>query len=181
MRCVNPIEIHGKQYNCGKCMPCRINRTSEWTLRCMYELSDHYEDGASFITLTYDDENLPKDNGLHKEELQRFWKRLRINLAREYHEFAPKLRYYACGEYGSEEETYFSPGAQKPHGRPHFHAIVFGLNNYDDKQREILADSWPYCERWMFDKSRGKDSAMQEVTVDDIRYVCGYVQKKIEW
>lgn len=179
MRCVNPITVNGRQYNCGKCMPCRINRTSEWTLRLMYELSCHYEDGASFITLTYDDEHLPKDNGLHKEELQRFWKRLRTNLRREYHEFAPKLRYYACGEYGTEEETYFSPGAEKPHGRPHFHAIVFGLNNFCDKHRELLVKSWPFCEAWMFDKSRGKDSGMQEVTVDDIRYVCGYVQKKL--
>lgn len=31
----------------------------------------------------------------------------------------------------------------------------------------------------MFDKNRGKNSGMQEVTVDDIRYVCGYVQKKL--
>lgn len=179
MRCVNPITIHGKQFNCGKCMPCRINRTSEWTLRLLYELSEHYQDGASFITLTYDDEHLPKDNGLHKKDLQDFWKRLRINLRREYHEFAPKLRYYACGEYGSEEETYFSPGAVKPHGRCHFHAIVFGLNNYNDKHREILIKSWPFCEPFLFDRSRGKDSGMQEVTVDDIRYVCGYVQKKL--
>ena len=179
MRCVNPIYLHGRPYNCGKCMPCRINRTSEWTLRLLYELSEHYEDGASFITLTYSDECLPRDNGLHKEDLQKFFKRLRTNMQRHYHEFAPKLRYYACGEYGTSEETYFSPGAEKPHGRPHFHAIVFGLNSFDDVHRMILADSWPYCERWMFDKSRGRQSGMQEVNTDDIRYVCGYVQKKL--
>lgn len=179
MQCIKPVTLHGQKYNCGNCTPCRINRTSEWTLRNLYELSKHFKDGASFITLTYDDEHLPKDNGLHPEELQQFWKRLRINFKRQYREFAPKLRYFACGEYGSKEETYWSPGAEKPHGRPHFHAIVYGLNNYDDLHRKLLVKSWDKCDPFLFDKSRGRNSGMQEVTVDDIRYVCGYVQKKL--
>ena len=31
----------------------------------------------------------------------------------------------------------------------------------------------------VFDKDRGRESGMQEVTVDDIRYVAGYCQKKL--
>lgn len=145
----------------------------------LYELSCHFDDGASFITLTYDEDHIPEDNGLQKKELQDFWKRLRKNLSTKYHEFAPKIKYYACGEYGDKEKIYFSPGAVKPHGRPHYHAIVFGLNNWNDEHRDILAKSWTNCEPWFFSKERGKDSCMQEVTANDIQYVCGYVQKKL--
>lgn len=163
MKCLAPITVNDRQFNCGRCINCRINYTSMWALRLIYELSDN--NAASFITLTYSDENRPGE--LRKKDLQDFWKRLRQNMKREYHEFAPKIRYYACGEYGSSTK------------REHFHAIVFGLDCYDDKHREILKRSWPFCESWMFDKFRGRQSGMQEVTPDDISYVTGYVQKKL--
>lgn len=167
------------QHNCGKCIPCRVNYASQWTVRLLYELTNYYELGASFVTLTYDNENLPKDNSLSKKELSNFFKRLRRNLEYEYHEFTPKIKYYACGEYGDKEKIYFSPGAIKPHGRCHYHAIIFGLNSYNDKHREILRKSWNKCEPWFFDKERGRQSGMQEVNADDIRYVTGYTQKKL--
>lgn len=63
-------------------------------------------DESCFITLTYNDENLPEHNSLNYEHLQKFWKRLRKQRG--------KLRYYACGEYGDETL------------RPHYHAIIFG-------------------------------------------------------
>lgn len=163
MKCLAPITIRDRQFNCGRCINCRVNYTSMWALRLLYELSEH--NGASFITLTYSDENRPGQ--LVKKDLQDFWKRLRRNLDSELHEFAPKIRYYACGEYGSRTK------------REHYHAIVFGLDCWNDKHREILTKSWPWCEPWMFDKSRGRNSAMQEVTPDDISYVTGYVQKKL--
>lgn len=163
MKCLAPITVNNREYNCGHCRNCRINYTSMWALRLIYELSEC--SAASFITLTYSDENRPGE--LVKKDLQDFWKRLRQNLRREYHEFTPKIRYYACGEYGSTTK------------REHYHAIVFGLDCYNDKHREILAKSWPWCESWLFDKSRGRQSAMQEVTPDDIAYVTGYVQKKL--
>lgn len=165
MRCLSPIEVKGREFNCGRCINCRINYTSMWSLRLIYELSTC--NSASFLTLTYDSEHYPTDCGLHKEDLQKFFKRLRINMKREYHEFAPKLRYYACGEYGSKSK------------RAHYHAIVFGLDNFDDKQRDLVRKSWQFCEPWMFDKERGRQSGMQEVTPDDIAYVTGYVQKKL--
>lgn len=135
-----------------------------WALRLIYELSNCQ--AASFVTLTYSDEFRPGE--LIKKDLQDFFKRLRQNLKHEYHEFAPVIRYYAVGEYGSKSM------------REHYHAIIFGLDNYDDKHREILRKSWKYCEPWFFDKDRGRQSAMQEVTPDDIAYVTGYVQKKLD-
>lgn len=162
MKCLAPITVHGTEYNCGRCINCRINYTSNWALRLLYELSNN--DSASFVTLTYSDEYRPYE--LRKKDLQDFFKRLRINMKRKYHEFTPKIRYYACGEYGSMTK------------REHFHAIIFGLDYSNDDHRKILIDSWPWCESWLFDKSRGRNSAMQEVTPDDIAYVTGYVQKK---
>lgn len=177
MQCKSPVMVNGKSFNCGRCLACRINYTSMWSLRLLYELST--SDSACFLTLTYNDENLPQDYGLQKKELQNFFKRLRINFQREFHEFAPKIKYYACGEYGEKEKVYLSPGATKRHGRPHYHAIVFGVDNWSDKHRRIVTNSWQKCEPWLFDKDRGRLSAMQEVTPEDIQYVTGYVQKKL--
>lgn len=163
MRCTSPITIHGRQFNCGHCHACRINYTSQWTIRCLYELSEW--DSASFITLTYDEEHLPDDYGLHPEHLRDFWKRLRFNMQQEYLE-KKKIKYYACGEYGDK------------FGRPHYHAIVYGLDSYSDKDRKILTDSWSLCDPYMFDKNK-KQNGMLPVCREDIAYVCGYVQKKL--
>ncbi len=165
MRCLKPIKApNGQIVNCNQCLNCRINYTSGWTLRCLYELNNW--DSASFITLTYNDENLPKDKGLNPQDLTNFWKRLRFNLSDHYGGKYP-IKYYACGEYGSRTM------------RPHYHAIVFGLDNYNDEHRKILTESWNKCDPFLFAKNR-KDSAMLPVCREDIAYVCGYVQKKLK-
>ena len=62
---------------------------------------------AFFITLTYNNENLPPGDELCKRDLQLFIKRLRkVN---------PGIRYFAIGEYGEEGK------------RPHYHAVIFNL------------------------------------------------------
>lgn len=149
-----------RTYPCGKCMPCRIQRTSQWALRLMNELP-YWNYEASFITLTYDDEHLPSDFGLHVEDLQKFWKRLRKDVGN-------KIRYYACGEYGDL------------FGRPHYHAIVFGFG-YNELNRQILKDNWRLCwsDRFDIDRFRNKEQGFAPVTPDDIRYVTGYIQKKL--
>lgn len=104
---------------CGKCIGCRLDRSREWALRCMMELKSN-NGIASFLTLTYNEYSVPMsfypnpETGealpaltLRLDDLQRFWKRLRKALPDD------KIRYFACGEYGSES------------WRPHYHAIVF--------------------------------------------------------
>lgn len=87
-----------------------------------------YHENAWFLTLTYDNENIPyrmtwdegtgevlvENYSLNYEDMKAFWKRLRRYL--EYHELDKgKLMYFQCGEYGG-----------KTH-RPHYHAIVYDL------------------------------------------------------
>jgi len=96
---------------CGQCMSCRIDKAREWALRCCHEAQMH--ETNCFITLTYNDANLPEDHSLHKEHFQDFIRALRYHAGK-------KLRYFHCGEYGPEK------------GRPHYHALIFGYD-FPDK------------------------------------------------
>lgn len=136
--------LQGVPFPCGQCLPCRINKRRVWTHRLILESMYHEE--SSFITLTYSDEYLPKGGTLRRKDLRDFFKRLRYYSGRQ------KLRYYACGEYGSQTH------------RPHYHAIIFGLGLLDG---EKVAKSWPY--------GRVQCAECNEHT---IQYVAGYVTKK---
>lgn len=96
---------------CGQCKGCRIARSEAWALRCVHEASLHERN--SFVTLTYAPEHVPEDLGLHVEDLQKCVRSLRKRGLR--------FRYFACGEYGSENL------------RPHFHAILFGVDFSEDR------------------------------------------------
>lgn len=108
------------QIPCGKCIGCRLEYSRQWANRCMLELQDH--ESAYFVTLTYNDGNLPKtwytdsDTGeafqaatLVKRDVQLFMKRLRKAFDDQH------IRFYCAGEYGDESM------------RPHYHLILFGL------------------------------------------------------
>lgn len=98
---------------CGWCLQCRIDKRNEWEMRINFELSNTR---GCFTTLTYDDFNLPEDEGLHKEHFQLFMKRFRKRLDKK------KIKYYAVGEYGSHGSPI--TGLH----RPHYHAIIIGLS-----------------------------------------------------
>jgi hypothetical protein len=111
---------------------------------------------ASFITLTYSDEYLPDDLSVHKEHLQKFFKRLRKAI------YPSKIRYFACGEYGTKTQ------------RPHYHAIVFGLS-LCDYDRRLVKRCWKYCD-WSVPAINQRAFGLAEV--DSIRYVAQYIDKK---
>lgn len=96
---------------CGQCLACRLARASEWATRCLHEKA--YHDRSTFATLTYSDDQLPRDGSLDHDEFTKFWKRLRKAAGER------KLRYYGCGEYGER------------YGRPHYHAIIFGVGPWE--------------------------------------------------
>lgn len=114
---------------CGQCLSCRLNKAKEWAVRCVLE-SLGYDDNY-FITLTYDDDHLPKDGLLVRKHVQDFLKRAR----KVYGSF----RYFGCGEYGTKNK------------RPHYHLILFGCK-IDDLltignglyESKSMIKLWPY-------------------------------------
>lgn len=160
---------------CGRCIGCRLERSKQWAIRCVHE-SSMYEDN-SFLTLTYDNKNLiercgiyDEQNGkteqysLNKRDFVLFIKRLR-KYAKSY--FNKKLRYFHCGEYGTD------------FGRPHHHACIFGFD-FPDKQR------WPSKKNTRLYVSETLNKLwgygyciIGEVNYDSAAYVARYVTKKI--
>lgn len=112
------------QVPCGQCLGCRIDKSRQWALRCVHESTLH--ELSSFVTLTYDNEHLPASGSLVKKHLQDFIKRLR-----RFHEYhtGNRFRFYACGEYGDID------------GRPHYHAILFGIDFADKKKHTVRGDN----------------------------------------
>lgn len=119
MMCRKPFVRGMEAFGCGQCMPCRFNRRRIWTHRIMLESLVHR--CASFVTLTYNDENLPAGGTLVPRDLQLFLKRLRRQMP-------VKLRFFGVGEYGD-----FS-------WRPHYHLALFGC---DRSCGSLLRKAWP--------------------------------------
>jgi len=126
-KCIHPYLLKvGKMESwklipCGKCMSCRKNYKTEWYVRLCCELTTMKY--AKFITLTYDDDNLPKNGSLDKNDTTKFFKRLRKNNP------DVKFRYYYCGEYGTLN------------ARPHYHVILYYNKSIDDVKK-VIDDSW---------------------------------------
>jgi hypothetical protein len=144
---------------CGRCHGCRLEHSRQWAVRCVHEAQMHKEN--SFITLTYSPENLPKDHSIHKEELQRFFKRLRKNTGK-------RFKYFACGEYGEKNN------------RPHYHAILFGQSFYEDRylhtktrNGDILYRSPTLEKSWTLGHS-----LIGEMSFQSAAYVARYCMKK---
>lgn len=76
---------------------------------------------GAFVTLTYAE--MPKYGSLVKEDLQKYFKRLRRDLNQD-----ENIKYFACGEYGGEND------------RPHYHIGLIGLEPTDDR----ISENWPY-------------------------------------
>lgn len=165
--CISPFYLKSQGYyvGCGHCLLCRLRNTRDWTIRLMHERQLYTY--ATFVTLTYDDDHLPSSKlrgrgSLRKTDFQKFIKRLRVNLERKYyHLYDQEIKYYACGEYGSSLYT----------ERPHYHAIIFGLDSYI--HHDIIAEVWDKC-----DHDVGVVCEPFE-TKAVASYVAGYIQKKL--
>ena len=167
MRCLRPFRLpSGLTVNCGSCRSCRVNRSTSWTIRLLYELEDWQE--AAFITLTYSDEKIPEDYGLHKSELSGFIKRLRSRFAA----LGSNIRFFGVGEYGTDNRS-MPIGFE--HGRPHYHIIVFGVDAENEEHRKIIYECWKRCDSYLLISGRG----VERVNRATCAYVAGYIQKKL--
>lgn len=142
MQCLHPIQIRNPKKDfifgyhqfwltvpCGKCYACQSNKRSFWTCRLFFEAATAIS--SLFVTLTYDDVNIPYSGllpTLSKRDVQLFIKRLRKRFP-EHH-----IKYFLCGEYGSHT------------ARPHYHAIIFDLplcGNFVEYYHKELQKLWP--------------------------------------
>lgn len=125
---------------CGTCLGCRAAHATQWAHRADHEARSWEHN--SFVTLTYDDANLPPDGHLDAHALTRFVKRLRKRSGRDRHRIRRNpespIRYFACGEYGDENQ------------RPHYHLLLFnaGFTGHrvakDQYESDILNELWPH-------------------------------------
>jgi len=144
---------------CGQCIGCRLERSRQWAVRCVHEAQMH--DRNCFITLTYNDDNLPPNASLVLDDFQRFMKRLRKK-------FGPNVRFFHCGEYGEK------------YGRPHYHAIIFNLD-FDDKYHWRTTEQGHRCYRSPTLESLWTvgNSELGDVTFESAAYVARYIMKKV--
>lgn len=166
MQCAHPVWIKTreglrKEVACGNCVQCRIARSREWAVRCLNE--SLYWAHSSFVTLTYNDDNLPDNGSLCKDDLQKFVKRLRKSLSSD----GRKIKYFASGEYG-----------EKTH-RPHYHLIVFGMEACRCAKNQNPGEMCGCVDRTEVIRAWGKGGVdrLGSVTYESIRYVADYVLK----
>ena len=146
------------------------------------EAQSHY--ASTFITLTYDNEHVAENRTLKVEHFQKFMKRFRKSIQ------PAKIRFYHCGEYGkvkliprnSRSEEYLAhpfQGDRQAHGRPHYHAIIFGWD-FPDKTQWSIRNNHPVYRSAQLEKLWPfGHSEIGTVTYDSAKYVAGYIQKKI--
>jgi len=115
---------------CGKCVNCKKRRSRHWVFRLQEETK--VSSSVSFLTLTYDDENLPKtENGfatIRKKDFQSWMKRFRQECPRSKNN--TRIKYYAVGEYGEKND------------RPHYHAVLFNVPHSIIRNPQKVVDTW---------------------------------------
>ena len=180
MPCSQPLSLEtvGGVVGCGRCRHCRVKKKSEKSARLFFEGKTHHE--TLFVTLTYNDRFLPRQytnpitgelfesqtGVLNPRDTRLFVLRLTSALKRM-HGRSLKFRYYYVGEYGEKER------------RPHYHFILFGLNQRIHES--IIRYCWshprtkePYCDYDLLDIQVPRD----EWHVS--QYVANYMLKKTE-
>ena len=158
---------------CGQCIECRLAYSREWAIRITHEQQMHKV--SCMLNLTYDDAHLPDHGQLWKDDLQRFFKRLR--------KAGYIFKYVASGEYGDVSR------------RPHFHIALFGVDFSSDRrvfgrssngERTFISDAvarvWPaghhligslnfesaaYIARYILKKAKGSQVAAPLAVDDD--------------
>lgn len=147
---------------CGKCPECQKDYYTSWATRGSRELMKW--DSSIFITLTYDEENLPHDNSLNKKEIQNFIKRVKKHFKSSKQN---PIRQTYCGEYGSRTN------------RPHYHAILYNCDFHDKTRLYISKSGHQVFKSEKLTELWGKGIAeFGYATPESIAYVYKYILKK---
>lgn len=139
---------------CGKCSGCISKQRTDWRVRAYYESLDCLRKPNAFVlfdTLTYTDDSVPHYSDIYPDlqipmlldrmafsrpDVQKFFKRLRINLKRAgYNIGRNELRYILTSEFGSSENCTH---------RPHYHILFFITFPIQPIElSRIISRSWP--------------------------------------
>lgn len=92
---------------------------------------------------------------IYYKDLQNFFKRLRINLKRNYN-YESKITAYSCAEYGSTSH------------RPHFHLLIQCKTTDVETVQSAIVESWKYADRTRTEK-------YIEIAKDAASYCASYV------
>lgn len=148
----------GLQVPCGTCICCREEQARQWAIRIAHEATLHQHN--SFVTLTYDENHIPKFGSLDYKHCTDFLKRLR--------KAKGSTRYYLVGEYGDESL------------RPHYHLCIFGHSFSEDRiitrtQPHLLWTSPALTKIW-----GNGNVTVGALTFETARYTASYVTKKLK-
>lgn len=140
--CLHPICVKGQYVPCGKCPNCRSKQRYDLSSRIYLETA--FSASSYFITLTYDEDNLPRlcsgRLGFDKKQVQDFLKRFRRYIE------PIQLRYFLTCEFGDgkEAQEYLQQYGQE-YGRSHYHAIfIFNSKLSLRSCRDFLQRAWPF-------------------------------------
>lgn len=123
----------------------------------MHEAQLH--DANCVVTLTYDDDHLPRDGSLDKPAFPKFIRRLR--------KAGGVVRYFHCGEYGEL-------------GRPHYHGCLFG---HDFADKALCEPSKSGADQWVSAALDGLwpygIAKIGSLNFESAAYIARYVTKKV--
>lgn len=166
---------------CGKCEGCRLDRANDWATRITNEFECWNNKGV-FVTLTYNDKNLPFTNDgyptLKPKDIKDFKKRLRkycINHEPAFKEWINPatgkqerpIRTFECGEYGEK------------YGRPHYHMLIMNWEPKDLKYWKTTKEGNILYKSKTLQKIWGKGfTPIGRITYKSASYTARYTMKK---
>lgn len=127
-KCLSP-SFYGR---CRKCEACLKTRLRSWVFRMMLEAMLYPPNYTTFLTLTYRNSDLPGDDDQAKEQLQKFFKRVRREMMGESGKGKSGLRYVAGLEKGTKGTC-----------RYHWHIILYGFP-IGLVNKHFLAKKWTH-------------------------------------
>jgi hypothetical protein len=160
MMCRSPVYLtkpyaSGGPVACGQCIACRLNRKRFWVGRMLLE--HHFSGHSFFVTLTYNDDNVPTHLGEDGNPVQTLdpydFKKWTMRWRKRF----GKLRFFGVGEYGDRTQ------------RPHYHAVIFNESPHTVE--------WKVRQTWN-EESKGF-SMVSEFNDARARYVAAYTVKKM--
>lgn len=175
MHCLSPRRIHNPAFEtdktkpkfldvpCGKCEACKQNYVDSWVIRLTEAANDYKNTNNYFLTLTYNETNLPislesGDITPRVSDVQLWWHRFQRYYQYRGYKKERGVKYFLVSEHGDL------------HNRPHYHALVFNCPTKDLTEfLHIVEKTWKlgFC-------------YVGRITPKRIRYVVKYINKDVK-